>query len=62
MIKKHTNTENLKKIGRITDFSFSMNREEDWGNILTVHEFSDKPSIWFLFLIIRSGESVSIIK
>jgi hypothetical protein len=52
----------MKKIGRITDFSFSMNREEDWGNILTVHELSDKPSIWYVFFIFRSGESISIIK
>jgi hypothetical protein len=62
MLKKHTNTENMKKLGRITDFSFSMNREEDWGNILTAHEFSDKPCIWYFNFIFRTGESMSILK
>ena len=42
------NTEALHKMAKINDFHFSMNRELDWANILTSHQDSDRPSLWYL--------------
>lgn len=42
-------------MSRINDFSFSTNREQDWSNIITSHDFSDRPSLW-------SGENKSLNK
>ena len=42
------NTEALHKMAKINDFHFSMNRELDWANIITSHQDSDRPSLWYL--------------
>ncbi|EAS07174.2 Utp21 specific WD40 associated domain protein (macronuclear) [Tetrahymena thermophila SB210] len=55
--RKHIYTEQnaASTINEILEFSFSMNRANDWANVLTCHKESDKPCIW-------SSEDHSIIK
>lgn len=36
----------MVKFSKINDFSFSLNTELDWANIITSHENSDRPSLW----------------
>ena len=37
IILNHNNTENIVKMSKINDFAFSLNRDGDWGNIITTH-------------------------
>jgi hypothetical protein len=61
MKKMHYDTERTNKISKINDFSFSMTCENDWANIISSHEHSDRPSLWYFFKF-RSGENKSITK
>jgi hypothetical protein len=42
-------------IGKIENFSFSINRENDWSNLLTIHHGNTKPCLW-------NTEAKSIVK
>ncbi len=53
--KKNQATESKYHLNEISDFGFSLNREKDWANIITIHKNSEKPCVW-------SGENHSIIK
>ena len=53
--KKNQVTESKYHLNEIQDFGFSLNREKDWANIITIHKNSEKSCSW-------SGENHSIVK
>lgn len=55
MKKMLIDTESQYKLNEILDFDFALNREKEWGNLLTCHYYSCKPCLW-------SCEDHSIIK
>ena len=43
-----TNTEitTASNLNEVNDFSFSMNRNGDWANLLAIHSHNEKPTLF----------------
>lgn len=46
MLRKKLKTERNAQLGKIVDFDFSLNRENNWSNLISANKYNNRPCFW----------------